>query len=826
MTHVSANVRLRPIRFAFLARPGDRQRVLEIFRINTCLWGGKFNPIIPFFRQVPTWWDRQGHRFETAKQIINGYLDRYEPDFLVEAEKGLADGLGFNTERVLQLTEVLARDGDRDKMGHGLSTFDLYKYLYAKEFQFERRHKHNITSITADARAFEAFTACVFGGFPTQKDLTYFGSAFKDAFDPKEVTLNGAALSVLYKSGLTSALDLGHAKIQVDYNDHSDATLFVLNALESRDLIDFWNLRTLQREVLAVPLQWLGELSDYRRSAIKKAYRPMPHNTHGVMLGARVLFSRSIPSADIQRLHAQHFAVDVPGANARQDWYPSIWRESPRYVVRSSRPTLTADEKTFDVQYSEGNSDVRFDALHPDFAARYGNNNRWANVVKLRDFGFESRIATTFPTDYRDPKFSPFRVGRDVLLATTEGFVIFPMFRDMQHYWTLTDGMSAIARWLKTSNIEVKLSDAGRATQQTIQTLGGFGGVRSVANAVVVKLLNEISRKPVAKSMNQREFINRVTNAVKGNVWLEGAAEKLIARNAVELGLELKCSKCSSWSWYSLKQLDYTVRCSLCLREFGFPIIDPSGADSSRWAYRLIGPFALPDYANGGYAAALAIRFFADIIGRMDVNVTWSSGQELTFPGGKKVEADFILWYRRTEMFGPGHSTEIVFGEAKSFGREGSKNPTNLSRKSMNQDVFKEDDVARMKHLAESFPGAVLVFATMKDGNELTKDEVDRLRRLAEWGREYVRESRRTRAPVIVLTGTELFSGYSVEDVWEQKGGEHKALVTRGHVQLDHLKTLADLTQQLYLGMSPYHEWIEAKWKARRARRRPAAKSA
>jgi hypothetical protein len=106
----------------------------------------------------------------------------------------------------------------------------------------------------------------------------------------------------------------------------------------------------------------------------------------------------------------------------------------------------------------------------------------------------------------------------------------------------------------------------------------------------------------------------------------------------------------------------------------------------------------------------------------------------------------------------------------------------------------------------------------MKDGSELTKDEVARLRKLAEWGREYVKESRRSRAPVIVLTGTELFTGYSLRDSWEEKGGRHNELISPGHVQLDHLKTLADLTQQLYLGLPAYHDWTEAKWKARRAR--------
>lgn len=43
MSNIRADLCLRPIRFAFLVRPDDVNRTLEIFQINTCLWGGKSN---------------------------------------------------------------------------------------------------------------------------------------------------------------------------------------------------------------------------------------------------------------------------------------------------------------------------------------------------------------------------------------------------------------------------------------------------------------------------------------------------------------------------------------------------------------------------------------------------------------------------------------------------------------------------------------------------------------------------------------------------------------------------------------------------------------
>ena len=190
----------------------------------------------------------------------------------------------------------------------------------------------------------------------------------------------------------------------------------------------------------------------------------------------------------------------------------------------------------------------------------------------------------------------------------------------------------------------------------------------------------------------------------------------------VELGLELKCSKCSSWSWYSLKQLDYQVTCSLCLRQFGFPIFDPSSSSHSKWAYRLIGPFALPNYANGGYAAALSIRFFSEVVNNMhDNKITWSPGLEVELTPHNKVEFDFILWCQRQELLRNDYQTEVVFGEAKSFGGG------NRGEKDAIRDVFQNEDIEKLRKIAIRFPGAILVFATMKQAEELSNDEISRI---------------------------------------------------------------------------------------------------
>jgi hypothetical protein len=58
---------LRLIRFAFWVRPDDKKGTLEIFRINTCLWGGRSNPVIPYFKHTPNHFD--GGSLSTLREL-------------------------------------------------------------------------------------------------------------------------------------------------------------------------------------------------------------------------------------------------------------------------------------------------------------------------------------------------------------------------------------------------------------------------------------------------------------------------------------------------------------------------------------------------------------------------------------------------------------------------------------------------------------------------------------------------------------------------------------------------------------------------------------
>jgi hypothetical protein len=156
--------------------------------------------------------------------------------------------------------------------------------------------------------------------------------------------------------------------------------------------------------------------------------------------------------------------------------------------------------------------------------------------------------------------------------------------------------------------------------------------------------------------------------------------------------------------------------------------------------------------------------------------------------GASKFEIDFGGWHSEGRKFWIDPSPVVVFGEAKRFGTE----------------IFKERDVQRMKSLAEAIRGSYVVFYALK--KEFSSVEQKRIRKLADWGR-VPQKTGEPRAMVIVLTGTELFADHHLQQTWREIGGSHGAMAKHPSVNIDDLWTLAEITQQLYLGMPPYWDW-------------------
>ena len=160
-------------------------------------------------------------------------------------------------------------------------------------------------------------------------------------------------------------------------------------------------------------------------------------------------------------------------------------------------------------------------------------------------------------------------------------------------------------------------------SQRVVQSLG-LEKMYYLANRNTIEFLKQKSNIQLDKS-----GLKKIKEIFEEEISLtprhqKNLPEKLLKKKVIELGMEIKCDKCNKRSWYSLKRLDYSLVCDFCFKSYKFPMIGPILEKNkySRWSYRVIGPFALLDYAQGGYAVALSIRFFTNIIGRHEARVS------------------------------------------------------------------------------------------------------------------------------------------------------------------------------------------------------------
>ena len=163
-------------------------------------------------------------------------------------------------------------------------------------------------------------------------------------------------------------------------------------------------------------------------------------------------------------------------------------------------------------------------------------------------------------------------------------------------------------------------------------------------------------------------------------------------------------------------------------------------------------------------------------------------------PAGQEFEADFGM-LAKPSRFSHTASPHLFIGECKSFNR------------------FEEKDLARAEQAASLFPGAILCFCTFNE--TLNKNEIKGLAKLAKRGRKKMDVGKQMN-PVLILTGRELFSEFTMTDFYSIYGD--KAEYARAIYFRDDLQELCDFTQQLYLGMPSHYEYLEEK------RRKKAAK--
>ncbi len=435
MTTISASVRLRPTRIGFLVRPDDMLAVRHVMQICTCLWGGVYNPIIPVCTSLPNAWRDPPLPDLSGPQLANGYIKFFEPDVFVETQPGLMEELGlqqgqleYGEPRTIPISVFSERGADSQPHPYGTGIIHVYRKLYEQEFRFVSRDGDRVASMSTNGPD-GGFIDAVLGGFPSAGGLSTLSKNYIDAFKPTEFSPSAAGFLQILQEGFRFPLYFTRHQLKRDYPSagKDGPTLFVVDPDNPLDLIDFWNIRLYQPSVMPLSTRWLHQSQEFIAHFLKDGYRPLPGNSYGVMITPTIQFARSISKERAATL------VDVAGLHAIEGcewhfklWYDRIWDDHTSDLVAQSEPVrVTASEADHELPITgEPELSIRFPDLSPDFVPQYERGSaRWVNVLQLKSYGNDDRLALAFPSTFDERKSRRFRLG-DASFISREGFVL------------------------------------------------------------------------------------------------------------------------------------------------------------------------------------------------------------------------------------------------------------------------------------------------------------------------------------------------------------------------------------------------------------------
>jgi len=789
MTLGSVNITLRPLRLAFLVDPSDKAGVLEAIQINTSLWGGMFNPIVPVFRRTPKIWRERFERY-SAKDVSEGLIQAFDPDYVVLVGKYSTLTINVGHRKVIHASEVLAKIEEDGTPSYGVSLFEVLNYLIHKELRFVRRKPLDVR-LPSFAGSGSLFLASVLGSLPP-KVQTIFDEQFAPVMDGKQVRCTLSNYSDFLSPEVLFPRRFGSLFLEPGSSGFlREDCVFLLDASSVIDVIEYWNLRAVGRHVIPVAIQTANSapIRGLVEKFVDDNYRPLRYNKT-IYNTTTFLKGRSITEGQLQAfgssLKTKAPAAPAWGKFSYQHWYPRIWDEWARDKDGVEPAAIIA--RTRKIDFSD-DTQINLRTLDPKFAFRYSANAeaRFANEVELRTYGGKGLSAEVIPEGGENLSRAIGSYSLENWRFSRKGPVYLSRYLDWSVHVTVPQAEQVFISWLDSRGWQATLSPPGLIARQLLKQLNGIWGTSLLANESIIGLLDEMQQEKAIGLDALWAKLAKIANQFKFGRTSAGLLKQLIEAGVLRLGIEVQCPICTQHSWYSVTESDYKLQCRKCSEHFDLPTYSPK---EIKWSYRTVGPFSLPGRAFGVYTVLLAYRFFSHLLDEPTTALLSFQAEK----GEHKIEADLGLLLSETRYGRT--TTEILFAECKTY------------------DHFKRIDITRMVTLSKAFPGAVLVFATLRQN--LTKEEKKLLRPLVNRGRKYWKADRPYN-PVLILTGTELFGTFRPEYSWKEASPMHVewAKKIRGHLSL---LELCDATQQLYLDMKPWQQWLQERRELKRAK--------
>jgi len=692
----------------------DMRAALKAVSINSVLWGGIYNPIVP----------------TSPDECRVGLLTTFDPDYLVDlTNSALPDPLPNDfKDRIAAEGELVCEREDRPgarRLNLGFGIGPVLWHIHENELRGGT--KPSPAALATDVPpAWVPYASFVFGDLSGLHDMGVdVRAAYKELALATEVAFDPDKEGVDYGKWVfpINATTYG-IRAYGGFGNSSSHIAYLGDPCNLGDLIEFWNIRAAGRDVWFLPVTHYQK----QRPMLERIVKAGHYHIMNVDNHADLQKAPSVPDDQFKSVCEWVKTLGI-GPLAFRDWSPRFGVSIPRYLgdIHAARLEAARAEET---TLFEGETLTPVKMIPPPYLERDAPpmRHRWAVEVSISNPHTTDDWICRLPRARGMEKLLHRHMASDGTLRLTDNGLV--ALEDCVHeracFFPVRtfDVVSTVLE--EVTGLRARQSLPGRCAERIIRKMGTLEfdcrvlkmrGVREV-----ITKLNDPDCK-LTKG-NIRDIVMSTATDHYGRNWREdlyrllwiardslaenftGVFDFLLDRRVIRPGLTLRCESCFREDWYHVSEFDEEYTCRYC---FNRQRVD--FARAKEWQYKADGLFRVPNSADGSVGVILALWRLNALANRWQRG--YVSGVELCRSDGS-VESE--LDYCFVVMGPPGGAYELVLGEAKSFVD------------------YEEEKMRKVTELADRFEvRPYLAFATLKD--EFSDAEKSLLRDLVR--REY-----------------------------------------------------------------------------------------
>jgi hypothetical protein len=656
------NCNTRPVRLAFLVDKPDPPTLEKVFELNMLLWGGSLNPVVVLDgsarKQVGAHYTFEDSTYDQEQLWM---LKAFDPDILINYSNAqLPAYLAPFKQRTFSPDVMRWNPWGRQEMMAFLEVWPFLQQYWSKEFRFLEKPQNQFGYIDLDAcKDLRTYLVARFGSYPEESN----GNAvLANNFGGQPVTYDEDFRKSFTLDKWVFPVHITTFQLEIPLPSTFDNyILFLLDAENMFDIVDYWNLRAAGYRVFPLPI---GHYKDFSESAKLFAERSVYPINQNVTSAAEVVKARSVGDSQWEDAGKWFASLGIKVERlSLKGWVPRFrtWARDRRLLPEMQIRSPISEESSEVVVFDNGYGTLRVSTPDCELRGPYFSQH-WA--VELLPFGTTSD-EHTFRLPWLYPECDAlveFRIGHGhspySSRVSKHGIAILHR-GDKENVRIQEPKVTEVLRaYLKGGGFTyLGTSTPGLTLERVVEQLGGLLPCQVLKNSGVREVIDTLARGSNRPQDWVKKVIYKALSATAGEnkkQELERILSNLVATKVLRQGFELQCERCRLHDWYHLSDLSDDFKCKKCFRVQQVPHLL-----GGQWRYTVDGLFKLKGKLGGCLTTILTLLFLEHFIGH---DVKYAPSFDYT-DGPNHGERDFALFASEFLQ----EDTDVIIGECKSL---------------------------------------------------------------------------------------------------------------------------------------------------------------